>query len=210
MNLKLISALIILPNLGHADGLTQDIKTIQQNEIKVLRCVLNKHPRCLSISLQPKLSVAYDTWRGALCLAWKPTDPKHPLKLEGAVFTGAHGPQPTTQGTTIFESFKPQYQCSDSSAKLTYLGHRIGDRGIVTLTFCFRSPSGENVATFEDSVTTTDKGGLTLYRRIQVTQLATGKNLTVSFPEALKWSQTTDQKATFKTTGSQTFSAKIR
>ena len=194
-----------------ADNLAKDVKEIQASHAsqKVLRCVLNKRPRCLAINLHPKVSVAYDTWKGALCLAWQPKDPKHPLKLDGAVFTGRHGPQPTTEGKLFFDFSGTQYECSDTSASLRYHGHRIDSKGHVVLKFGFVKPDNTQIAVLEESIVATNKGKSKLHRRITLSQLANGTSITIKFPKELSWTPTKNHSVQLDQNGTTTYSAEL-
>jgi cytochrome c len=74
-------------------------KQIQRpSETWVLRSVLDKKPRMLSIALHDKLYVAYDTKNGSLYKAWTGG-----INFDGPVYTTAHGPQPTSLGTAYLQ-----------------------------------------------------------------------------------------------------------
>ncbi|MGB1261067.1 MAG: hypothetical protein ACPG6P_13565 [Akkermansiaceae bacterium] len=206
---------ISLSSFVSAEGLADDVKKIQQQgSPKVLRCVLNKRPRCLAIQLSADLAVAYDTWRGGLIAAWKPSDPKKPFKLDGAVFTGRHGPQPTMNGQTYFfskEEAKQQYSFSDETATMHYLGHKIGKDGLVTLQFVFRDAGGKPLAALED-VSTVKNG--TLFRKLTVSGMAEGGELSVHLPDGPKWSENAGGSVVLKANEgkpvTKTISAKLR
>lgn len=67
-------------------------------EAWVVRSVLDLKPRMLSVALNENLWVAYNTQTGGLYKAWSGT-----INFEGAVYTAAHGPQPTSEGITFME-----------------------------------------------------------------------------------------------------------
>ncbi len=59
----------------------------------VFRSVLDQKPRMLVAALHKDLYVAYDTQKGKLYKAWNGI-----VNFQGAVYDGAHGPQPTSVG----------------------------------------------------------------------------------------------------------------
>lgn len=65
-------------------------------DVWVMRTVLDKKPRMLSIALNNKLWVAYNTQTGGLYKAWGGV-----VNFEGSVFNGDHNFQPSTQGISF-------------------------------------------------------------------------------------------------------------
>ncbi|MCU0446028.1 MAG: DUF1080 domain-containing protein [Microscillaceae bacterium] len=59
----------------------------------VFRSVLDGKPRMLTAALHPKLWIAYSTETCGMYKAWKGD-----VNFDGAVYTGAHGPQPEVRG----------------------------------------------------------------------------------------------------------------
>jgi len=59
----------------------------------VFRCVLDQHPRMITVALDADMWVAWDAQSCALYKGWKGG-----VKFDGPVYTTVHGPQPTTQG----------------------------------------------------------------------------------------------------------------
>ncbi|NNL90981.1 MAG: DUF1080 domain-containing protein [Saprospiraceae bacterium] len=94
----------------------------------VFRSVLDQNPRMITAALNKDLYVSYFTQTGSLYKAWKGI-----VNFEGAVFDGAHGPQPTSVGDAylIQEKDFPTWQVfKDSNQvdfKYNYLGHRFND-----------------------------------------------------------------------------------
>ncbi|MBK1830118.1 hypothetical protein JIN77_05255 [Verrucomicrobiaceae bacterium R5-34] len=195
-----------------AESLADDVRNIQKSkQPQALRCVLNGQPRSLAIELSPQIAVAYDTWHGGISTLWKPAEAGKAVELTGAVFTGAHGPQPKTNGTLIFENKSPKngqrYHHSDSSATLHYLGHRIEKNGVVTLSFAFRNAEGKHLAVIEDSCRSTEKGQL--QRHLKVSELAPGNHIVVDFPSGLEWSGVSDNALRVTRNGSSSHSTSI-
>jgi len=65
----------------------------------VFRSVLDQQPRMLTLALHDNLWAAYHTQSGALYKVWEGG-----VNLDGAVYTTAHGPQPSTLGDAYFEN----------------------------------------------------------------------------------------------------------
>ena len=63
----------------------------------VFRSVLDQKPRMVTAAIDSSLWVAYDTQTGLLYKAWQGG-----VLLDGAVYTMAHGPQPTSLGNPYF------------------------------------------------------------------------------------------------------------
>ena len=116
----------------------------------VFRCVLDQKPRMLVANVHKNLILAYDTPKAKLYKAWKGI-----VNLEGAVYDGAHGPQPTAVGDayyidntddTVFEL------SSDGNAvpyTIDYNGHRIENS---TLTLMYSLILDSDVISVEETV----------------------------------------------------------
>lgn len=68
----------------------------------VFRSVLDSMPRMITFALDDDLWAAYSAESGALYKVWKGV-----VNLDGAVYTNAHGPQPTTIGDSWMENDLP-------------------------------------------------------------------------------------------------------
>ena len=97
----------------------------------------------LTAALHEDLFVAYDTENGALYKAWKGD-----VKLDGAVYTTAHGPQPETVGRVwLKDTLRTHWSILRDGAaqpvtpRVRYLGHRIKD-GQLYLKTRLASPDG--------------------------------------------------------------------
>lgn len=96
----------------------------------VFRSVLDQKARMLTAALHEDLFVAYDTETGGLYKAWKGD-----VKLDGAVYTTAHGPQPEASGrvwlkdtmTTPLWAIALDPNAPVIAPFVQYLGHRIKD-----------------------------------------------------------------------------------
>ena len=67
----------------------------------VFRSVLDKKPRMITIALNERLWVAYDTQYGSIYKAWYGG-----VDFNGAVYTTSHGPQPTSQGSSYINGIE--------------------------------------------------------------------------------------------------------
>lgn len=89
----------------------------------VFRSVLDNQPRMVTAALHDDLWVAYHTQTGAMYKAWKGS-----VNFDGAVYTTAHGPQPSTLGDGWFENkFTEPWMLNGQPAKVQYHGHRFED-----------------------------------------------------------------------------------
>lgn len=118
----------------------------RSGNLQVFRCVLDERPRMIVLRLGEDYAVAFDTEFGLLWKAWKAQPGQLPVKLEGAVYNGAHGPQPTSQGNIFFTDADPQLVCSDKSAHLQYLGHMTQSDETTTVRWAFRDKENRNLA----------------------------------------------------------------
>jgi len=90
----------------------------------VFRSVLDERARMVTIALDSSLWLAYDAQYGSLYKAWKGG-----VELDGAVYTYRHGPQPTSLGSSYFESserdaWRIRKQGQLLTPKVSYKGHR--------------------------------------------------------------------------------------
>lgn len=79
----------------------------------VFRCVLDQKPRMVVIALAQDLWCAYDAQRCSFYAAWKGR-----VKLQGAVYDSAHGPQPVLEGPRYTSGF-------EEHAWEVYLGEKL-------------------------------------------------------------------------------------
>ena len=84
------------------------------------RSVLDSMPRMATAALHEDLWVAYHTETGALYKAWQGS-----VNFDGAVYTTAHGPQPSTLGDAWFVNrFKTPWLLGGQPVEVQYRGHR--------------------------------------------------------------------------------------
>jgi len=100
----------------------------------VFRSVLDQKPRMITLALHNDVWASYDTQNSSLYKVWKGG-----VTLDGAVYTTAHGPQPSTLGDAYFvNSHKNPWHLELANGKeLTqaqYKGHQFND-GHVALNY---------------------------------------------------------------------------
>ena len=93
----------------------------------VFRSVLDVQPRIITLALHDNLWVAYHTDRAAMYKAWKGF-----VNFDGAVYTTAHGPQPTTIGdgwfiNSIENPWGLEINGQEEPLKAKYKGHKFED-----------------------------------------------------------------------------------
>ena len=126
--------------------------TVSQERPKdtwVFRSVIDKQPRMLTVALNKDLYVCYNLQYGNLYKIWKGG-----VNYDGAVYTTAHGIQPTSFGYTYAEdaSTETQWQLKTSSGteipEINYVGYTmIG--GQVAIDFELIAKSGRSVTVRE-------------------------------------------------------------
>jgi cytochrome c len=121
----------IVQNQPTTDNIVTTQLVPRPKEAWVVRSVLDLKPRMLSAALNNNLWVAYNTNNGAFYKAWKGK-----INFEGAVYTSAHGPQPTTAGITFLEEDNSNpWVISDKGIEsvpvVNYKGHSIINNQLV-------------------------------------------------------------------------------
>ncbi len=89
----LLSVILLVTGCGEKKSQVE-----RPREQWVFRSVLDEQARMVTAALHDEMWVAYSAQTGDLYKAWKGG-----VKLEGAVYTTVHGPQPTSQGYAYFE-----------------------------------------------------------------------------------------------------------
>lgn len=137
---------LLLTILFIPSALAQSPVPERGGNLPVFRTVLDEKPRILVIRLGSEHAIAFDCERGILWKAWHAEPGQLPVKLEGAVYNGSHGPQPVSQGSYILTDTNPQLTCSDTSATLQYLGHSPQADGTAIVRWAFRNADHQNLA----------------------------------------------------------------
>ena len=142
MKLLFFSAFFLTGSLSHAQSPVPE----RSGNLPVFRTVLDEKPRVLVIRLGSEHAIAFDCENGILWKAWRAEPGQLPVKLQGAVYNGAHGPQPVSEGKFLFIDEKPQLICSDTSATLQYLGHSPQADGTAIVRWAFRNADHKDLA----------------------------------------------------------------
>ena len=114
----------------------------------VFRCVLDLHPRMITVALDDDMWIAYDAARCALYKAWKGG-----VLFDGPVYTTVHGPQPTTQGVAYTrgiagEAWSASQEGRPVACTSRYAGYRLS-AGRVTLEWRITLAGGAEVVVLE-------------------------------------------------------------
>ncbi len=121
------------------------------HHLPVFRSVLDGNARMITIPLHQDMWLAYDAETCALVKVWGGS-----VKLDGAVYTTVHGPQPTSRGPVYFHTkngWLSGVGTGGKDAAPRFLGYRVS-KGRVTLRYGFKSAKGatrivEETPTFE-------------------------------------------------------------
>lgn len=142
MKFLLPGTLLLIPFQAHS----QSPVPKRGGNLPVFRSVLDDKPRVLVIRLGSEHAIAFDCENGILWKAWQAEPGQLPVKLQGAVYNGVHGPQPVSEGKTLLIDEKPQLICSDPTAALQYLGHSPQPDGTAIVRWAFQDASHKNLA----------------------------------------------------------------
>lgn len=154
----------------------------------IFRCVLNEKPRMIVAALDPRMWVAYDAESCSFYRSWGGG-----VNFEGAVFTGEHGPQPTTLGEPFDEGpvgsvWTLKKEGVRESLTAQYLGYRI-IAGRLRLQYRLTSSSGRVFLASESP----ECGALAdpvLYRTFFLSGLSSGEAVEVNLGDLSGVSQT--------------------
>jgi len=135
------------------------ISFTDSNQPWIFRSVMDLQPRMITLSLAPDFLVSYNTETAAIYKAWKGY-----VDFDGAVYTTAHGPQPTSVGDAYFinEYKEPWYLVQNGKEiipNVQYRGHRIvDDQG--ELMYQLNYGNGKSIKVFERPIYHPSKTGL--------------------------------------------------
>lgn len=170
--------LAALSMLSADESSRRGVKNLEQPW--VFRTVLDARPRVLVAALDDGLWAAWDTQRCRLFQVWKPG--AEGVKLQGAAFDGAHGPQPVSDGSRLHQEpaeaawFLPG-QGEPKVAEVRYRSHRTGKPGELTLTYAVQLGEGSGMAVIEETPSVVVGDGAVLTRKFSVSGLPAGKQL---------------------------------
>ena len=117
----------------------------------VFRSVLDERPRIVTAALHENLWVAYDARYASLYKAWMGG-----VSFDGAVYTTAHGPQPTSMAGATFmkdDHVETRWSLTDNGSssvpEVVYKGHRVTKTNRVTFTYHLINEGGEVIVVEE-------------------------------------------------------------
>ncbi len=144
----------------------------------VFRATLDERPRSVVVALQPGLWVAYDGATGGVFRV-----ASQPVNFEGAVYTGGHGPQPTTQ--------PPNYEQHDADATgwfatdagggrhaLSLLSYTLNGERSVELRWGVRGHAWASSLVVKETPEVALGPGVAWFRQVEVAGLPGGWSLT--------------------------------
>ena len=166
--LKSTIALVVMLGLWHCASTTSTPSIDRPLSPWAFRSVLDQQPRMLTLALHDNLWAAYHTQTGALYKVWEGG-----VNLDGAVYTTAHGPQPSTLGDAYFENtYKHPWLVSKNGQALEttiqYKGHQF-DKGHVQIHYELILPDDAKIQISEQPEYTETKEGLVGLERIFTT-----------------------------------------
>ncbi len=147
----------------------------------VFRTVLNDRPRVVVAALGDSAWAAWDTQTCNLYQVWQPG--KEGVKLAGAVYTGAHGPQPESDGKRLHEEpagpawLVPGGSATISPATVRYRAHKTAGPGRVSFVYEISLPGVEKPVTVEESPSLKPGAAPALVRAFRVSGLPEGRQL---------------------------------
>ena len=113
------------------DPKTPTTNTSKALDTWVFRSVLDGIPRMITAQLDDDFFVAYNTQTASMYKAWKGI-----VNYEGAVYDGAHGPQPAAVGDAYLK-YAPDHRSwyfknsgDEVTADIEYRGHKMSDGGV--------------------------------------------------------------------------------
>lgn len=139
----------------------------------VFRCVLDERARMIIAALDDHVWVAYDAASCGLYRVWGGG-----VKLQGAVFNAAHGPQPVTTGKPFATlAGAPRARLGGAPVAARYAGYSIHE-GRLSLKYAFERGDGTSVEVVE-SPEHAKAGRAALERAFEVSGLRDGESVTL-------------------------------
>ena len=131
---------------------------VPDESINVFRSVLDERARMVTIRLDDHFWVAYSAEDGALYKVWRDG-----VDFNGAVYTTAHGPQPTTIGPAylVSEMVEPWVITANGRTyqpEVVYMGHA-EQEAQTTIRLAFATELGEEFVVTETPMFTEDEAG---------------------------------------------------
>lgn len=157
-------------------------KVTRPHDPWVFRSVLDSMPRMLTVALHDDLWAAYSAQNGAIYKVWRGG-----VNFDGAVYTTAHGPQPSTLGdayliNTIEQPWAVVVEGKTESPQIQYRGHRFDKKGKVKIHTELKLSNNQTVTVWEQpEYFTNETGQAGLERLFTVSDLPKGANLQLKF-----------------------------
>jgi cytochrome c len=131
MKSTLFFPLLLIPFLWSCQS--DNNKVTRPHDPWVFRSVLDSLPRMLTVALQDDVWAAYSAQHGSIYKVWKGG-----VNFDGAVYTTAHGPQPSTLGDAYFvnkyqQPWKYTNNGKEESPAIQYRGHRFDKKGRLSI-----------------------------------------------------------------------------
>ena len=134
----------------------------------VFRSVLDQQPRMITLALHDQIWATYSTQNAALSKVWSGS-----VDLDGAVYTTAHGPQPTSVGDAwLVSEHSTPWQVSQGgtevATKVQYKGHQIKN-GQAILKYELTLADGQKIQITEQPEAKISETGLASFERVFTT-----------------------------------------
>lgn len=148
----------------------------------VFRSVLDEQARMVTLAMSPEFWVSYDATHCGLYKIWQ-----EGVRLDGAVYTNAHGPQPTSVGPAWLKAdgqnpWRLEVNGEDVPLQPRYLGHEI-EEGHAVLHYELETPGGRSIQITErPEMTVNEKGMPGLERVFEVAGIPAGGSLKMNTP----------------------------
>ncbi|MEM8527769.1 MAG: family 16 glycoside hydrolase [Bacteroidota bacterium] len=143
-------SLLILSVLFAWNCNTTEKSTVERpHDPWVFRSVMDGKPRMLTVALHDDLWASYSTETASLYKVWKGG-----VNFDGAVYTTAHGPQPSTLGDAYFENkyesaaWKVMKEGAEVLTDIQFKGHRF-EQGKVSLRYELILEDGSKIEVIE-------------------------------------------------------------
>lgn len=157
-------------------------KVTRPHDPWVFRSVLDSLPRMLTVALQDDVWAAYSAQHGSIYKVWKGG-----VNFDGAVYTTAHGPQPSTLGDAYFvnkyqQPWKYSKNGKEESPVIQYRGHRFDKKGRLSIQTELTLADGTVVKVAESpEYYTNDTGQPGMERLFSIENLPKGGALSLLF-----------------------------
>ncbi len=149
----------------------------------VFRCVLDKKPRMVVLALDESLWAAYDATTCSLYKAWRGD-----VKLDGAVYTTEHGPQPTVRGDAVLagvesDNWRVSRREQPVDAKAVWKGYRIKNDQ-VTLQYELQMSDGKSIGVEENvDVSDASENRIRLVRTFETNAVPADVAVSIAIPQ---------------------------